>query len=371
MQARSGRDRARARSASSRRSSASPRPRATCAGPRSARPSAPRCCPTRREIERVPCSSPDHAPDLIARLTRDRDATRVLLLGHLDTVVAHAAHQPLAREGEQARRLGHRRHEGRRRALARRRCARSPAPAATTPRSRCSLVCDEEWRTAPFAHVAALRGLGRVPVLRGRRAHAGRRRRRRRAPQGGGHDHGRRARALGALRLGAGPRAQRAARARRGRPGGRRRATTRAAPHRLTAVPTVLHSGDAFNVVPGTRRALLRPARRRRSTRSRPCSTRSRAEHDGVRLDAGADPALAGHALARTPRRGCSSAPRRALGRPIVAARARRRERREPRRAAPSRSRSTGSGRAAARRTTRTSSCSRRRWRAAPRSRWR
>src|SRR3954471_5543476 len=55
--------------------------------------------PDDAELERVPCSSPDHADDLIARLS-GTGARRLLLLGHLDTVIAHAAHRPLAREGE-------------------------------------------------------------------------------------------------------------------------------------------------------------------------------------------------------------------------------------------------------------------------------
>src|SRR5918999_3135492 len=50
-------------------------------------------------IERIPCSSPGHAPDLLARLT-GTGTRRVLLLGHVDTVVAHADHRPLTREGE-------------------------------------------------------------------------------------------------------------------------------------------------------------------------------------------------------------------------------------------------------------------------------
>ena len=55
-------------SASSRRSSPSPRRRATCTAPRSAPRSAPRCCPPRRRWSGPPCSSPGHAPDLLARL---------------------------------------------------------------------------------------------------------------------------------------------------------------------------------------------------------------------------------------------------------------------------------------------------------------
>src|SRR5918996_3835198 len=55
--------------------------------------------PDEAEIERIPCSSPDHAPDLLARL-RGTGARRIVLLGHLDTVVAHDRHRPLTREGE-------------------------------------------------------------------------------------------------------------------------------------------------------------------------------------------------------------------------------------------------------------------------------
>src|SRR4051812_36620045 len=43
-------------------------------------------------IERVPCSSADHAPDLILRIP-GTGTKRILLLGHLDPVVAHADHR--------------------------------------------------------------------------------------------------------------------------------------------------------------------------------------------------------------------------------------------------------------------------------------
>jgi glutamate carboxypeptidase len=55
--------------------------------------------PDDAEIERVPCSSPDHAPDLLVRL-RGTGSKRVLLLGHIDTVIAHADHRPLRREDD-------------------------------------------------------------------------------------------------------------------------------------------------------------------------------------------------------------------------------------------------------------------------------
>jgi glutamate carboxypeptidase len=47
-------------------------------------------------VERLPCSSPEHAPDLLATL-HGTGTGRLLLLGHLDTVVAHAEHRPVER----------------------------------------------------------------------------------------------------------------------------------------------------------------------------------------------------------------------------------------------------------------------------------
>ena len=198
-------------------------------------------------LERVPCSSPDHADDLIARVG-GTGTGRILLLGHLDTVIGHEAHRPLERDGEKLVGSGSVDMKGGvvlslgvLRALAAR--PQDYAEVALL------LVCDEEWRTAPFAH-RALRRLGRVPVLRGRRAHARGRRGRRRAPQGGRHAARQRARPRRPLRLGARPRPQRAA-----RPAAAAQAVAGChdpdGPDHLTAVPTVMHAGDAFNVVPG------------------------------------------------------------------------------------------------------------------------
>lgn len=55
--------------------------------------------PSVAEVERIPCSSPDHAPDLVARL-RGSGTARLLLVGHLDTVVAHETHRTTHREGD-------------------------------------------------------------------------------------------------------------------------------------------------------------------------------------------------------------------------------------------------------------------------------
>jgi len=60
--------------------------------------------PDAAEVEHVPCSSPDHAPDLVARL-RGTGTGRILLLGHLDTVVAHGEHRPLTPDPDHADRL--------------------------------------------------------------------------------------------------------------------------------------------------------------------------------------------------------------------------------------------------------------------------
>jgi glutamate carboxypeptidase len=204
--------------------------------------------PNAATIERVPCSSPDHAADLIVRLTGS-GSRRLLLLGHLDTVVAHDEHRPLTRDGE--RLLGSGAIDmkggdvlalGVLRALATR--------AAAFAEAALLLVCDEEWRVGPFVHVPRFAGfdaclcfeagqlaeddLEAVVVRRkaagtlsvtahGRSAHSGS------APDKGVN-------ALLALAS--------AAQAVAGSqdPHG---------PQRLTAVPTVLHVGDAFNVVPG------------------------------------------------------------------------------------------------------------------------
>src|SRR5947209_9882164 len=52
--------------------------------------------PSEAAIERIECSTPGYPADLLARI--DGTGTqRILLLGHLDTVVANDAHRPLER----------------------------------------------------------------------------------------------------------------------------------------------------------------------------------------------------------------------------------------------------------------------------------
>jgi glutamate carboxypeptidase len=203
--------------------------------------------PAEAELERVECSSPGYAKDLVARL-RGSGERRVVLVGHLDTVVRHPEHRPLERvedrlvgSGTVDMKGGVVLALGVLRALARR--PEAFAEAALL------LVVDEEWRTAPFAHgerfagfdaslcfEAGERGSGGEEGVIVKRKAAGTLRVRARgvaSHSGSAPEKGRNALlALAAV-------ADRVADAHD--PGGS---------ERLTAVPTVLHAGEAFNAVP-------------------------------------------------------------------------------------------------------------------------
>jgi len=203
--------------------------------------------PPDAEPERIDCSTPGHARDLLGRL-RGSGERRLLLVGHLDTVVAHGAHRTLTRERDRLLGSGTVDMKGGV-ALAlglMRELAGRPERYAEVA---VLLVNDEEWRTVPFAHTERFRdwdaclcfeagevdaeGNDAVIVRRkaagtlevnatGRPAHSGS------APHKGRS-------ALLALAAVA----QRIA-----------SASDPAGPDRLTAVPTILHAGEAFNVVP-------------------------------------------------------------------------------------------------------------------------
>ena len=198
-------------------------------------------------IERPACSSPGHARDLIARL-HGTGTKRLLLVGHLDTVVGHSEHRPLTRDGERLvgsgsidMKAGDVLALGVLRALGSRR--------ADFAEATLLLVGDEEWRVGEFVHAERFKGWdacltfeagehtqegGEAVVVKrkaagtlrvvatGRSAHSGS------APQMGRN-------AL--LALAAAAQAVAACHDPEG-------------PERLTAVPTVLRAGDAFNVVP-------------------------------------------------------------------------------------------------------------------------
>lgn len=203
--------------------------------------------PARAEIERPPCSTANHAPDLLARLT-GTGTRRILLVGHLDTVVAHEAHRPLQADGDRLMGSGAVDMKGgvvlalgAMRALA-------DAPERYAE-AALLLVVDEEWRTEPFAHAARFAGwdsclcfeagqltaAGEEAVVVRRKA-AGTLR----VVAQGASAHSGSAPDRGANALLALAEAARCV-ADRHDPLG---------PDRLTAVPTVMRAGDAFNVVP-------------------------------------------------------------------------------------------------------------------------
>jgi glutamate carboxypeptidase len=200
-------------------------------------------------VERSPCSSAGHADDQILTLPGSAPGRRIMLLGHVDTVHSHEDHRALEDAGETLigagsvdMKAGDVLALGVLRELA--------ARPETFQEVALLLVCDEEWRAGGFAHVERFAGwdaclcfeggeltadgdeavvvqrkaAGTLQVLaHGRKAHSGS------APDKG-------ANALLALAA--------AAQAVAGRhdPQGA---------ERLTAVPTVISCGEAFNVVPG------------------------------------------------------------------------------------------------------------------------
>jgi glutamate carboxypeptidase len=205
--------------------------------------------PPEADLERVPCSTAGLADDLLLRL-RGAGDKRVLLLGHLDTVVGHHQHEPLRRDGDKLVGSGSIDMKGGDvlalgvlRALVTRRSELAEAALL--------LVQDEEWRTGPFRHADRFAGWdaclcfeagerdgdGREAVVVRRKAAATIRVRAtgRSAHSGSQPDRG--ANAL--LALAAAAKAVAAAHD----PDG---------PLRLTAVPTILRSGNAFNVVPAS-----------------------------------------------------------------------------------------------------------------------
>lgn len=112
--------------------------------------------PADAAIERPPCSSPAHAPDLLARID-GRGSARLLLLGHLDTVVAHTEHVALQRDGDRWRGSGAVDMKGG--------VALALAVASWLAERRelfaelaVLLVVDEEWRLQPFAHLEPFAG---------------------------------------------------------------------------------------------------------------------------------------------------------------------------------------------------------------------
>jgi len=204
--------------------------------------------PEQATVERVPCSSPGHADDLIVRL-RGTGTGRILLVGHLDTVIGHADHQPLTQDGDKLNGSGSIDMKGGDVLAIGVLHAFAAGGGPDFAEVVLVLVNDEEWRVVPFAHterfahfdaclcfeagqhgpdgeegvVVRRKAAGTLRVRAfGKEAHSGSQ------PEKG-------ANALLALAAAA------QAIARTADPQG---------PDHLTSVPTILRSGDAFNVVP-------------------------------------------------------------------------------------------------------------------------
>jgi glutamate carboxypeptidase len=272
--------------------------------------------PTEAEVERVECSTPGHAHDLVGRL-RGSGERRLLLLGHLDTVVSHVAHRPLVHEGGDrligsgtvdmkggvALSLG----------LMRELATRSDLYAEVA----ILLVNDEEWRTAAFAHAERFAGFDACLCFEaGERTEAGEEAvivKRKAAATLRVDAHGRSAHSGSAPEKGRSALLALAAAAQlvaaRSDPGG---------PDRLTAVPTILHSGDAFNVVPPAGE-LICDLRADRLEAFDPVLEAVPTEHDEVRLEPRIVRAWPGMD-SRAATAGVLAVAAESLGRPIVAA---------------------------------------------------
>ncbi len=203
--------------------------------------------PVEAEVERVPCSTPQSAPDLVATIP-GKGSGRLLLLGHVDTVIGHHVHSQLRRDSGRlygpgaadmkggvvlalgvARTLAHR-------------------PELFSELS-VLLVTDEEWRTTGFRHVERFAGYDACLCFEA-------------GELGPGREEGVvvKRKAAGTLRLQASGRAAHSGSA----PDQGRNALLALAevapriasfhapsgPDRLSVVPTVIRSGEAFNVVP-------------------------------------------------------------------------------------------------------------------------
>jgi glutamate carboxypeptidase len=270
--------------------------------------------PPEAEIERLECSSPGHAPDLCGRL-RGAGARRVLMLGHLDTVVTHGAHRPLERDGDRLTGSGAIDMKGGvalalgvMRVLAQR--PELYAEAAIL------LVNDEEWRTAPFGHAERFAGFDACLCFEaGERTPAGEEAvivRRKAAATLRVEAYGRPAHSGSAPERGRSALLALAAAA--------QRIADCSEPHgadRLTVVPTIMRSGDAFNVVPA-RGELVCDLRADRLAAFAPVVAAVPEEIDGVRLEPVMVRAWPGMDT-RTATAGLLAAAAGRLGRPLTA----------------------------------------------------
>jgi glutamate carboxypeptidase len=269
--------------------------------------------PPDAEVDRVHSSTQGNAPDLVGTVTGTGRA-KVMLLGHVDTVIGHDAHQPLRPEGDRLYGPGTADMKGGvvlslgvARALARR--------PETFAQLAVLLVTDEEWRTQPFVHVPRFAGYDACLCFE-----AGER-----GPQGEEGVVVRR-KAAGTLRVKAIGRASHSGSAPdHGRNALLALARTAQAvsalhdptgPERLSAVPTIMRSGDAFNVVPAAGE-LIFDLRARRLEAFQPVLESVADERDGVALEAWMDRLWPGMDSTEVTADLLAAASRR-VGRPII-----------------------------------------------------
>ena len=210
--------------------------------------------PPEARIERPTCSTPGSAPDMLARIS-GRGTRRVLLLGHLDTVVSHAAHVPLRRDAGRLYGPGTADMKGG--VVLALGLVRALAAAPEHFAELCLLlVTDEEWRTQGFVHAERFADYDACLCFE-----AGER--------GPGGEEGVvvRRKAAGTLRVLATGRASHSGSA----PDVGRSALLALAqtslelvrhhaprgPDRLSVVPTIMRAGHAFNVVPAAGELIL------------------------------------------------------------------------------------------------------------------
>jgi glutamate carboxypeptidase len=236
--------------------------------------------PPEAGIERAPCSTDGFAPDLIARVT-GAGRRRLLLLGHVDTVIGHEAHAALRRDGDRLYGPGTSDMKGG--VVLSLGVARALATAPELfAELALLLVCDEEWRTQPFLHVERFAGYDACLCFeageRGREGEEGVVVRRK---------------AAGTLRVAATGRAAHSGSA-PDRGANALLALAQAAtslatlhdpsgPERLSVVPTVIRSGQALNVVPAAGELIL-DLRADRLEAFEPALTRVPDRIDGVSL---------------------------------------------------------------------------------------
>ncbi len=198
-------------------------------------------------VQRLPCSTTACAADMLATV-EGNGRRRLLLLGHLDTVVAHSQHRPAREQGERLYGSGTADMKGGVAVLL------AVARACEELREHYAelavlLVCDEEWRVAPFAHTARFAGFDACLCFEA----------------GEVNEQGEdgvivRRKGAGTLRVAAAGRASHSGSApHHGRNAllalahAAIRAAAVADDHggaQLTVVPTIVRSGDAINVVP-------------------------------------------------------------------------------------------------------------------------